>query len=254
MNRTILITGATSGIGQACAEVFAADGDRLLLNGRREDRLQQLQEELSGKYKVDIHLLPFDVREKEIVFDALHNLPEEWRSIDVLINNAGLALGRQHFDEAHIHDWETMIDTNLKGLLYVTKAVLPEMVSNKKGHIINIGSTAGDDVYENGNIYCATKSAVDAVSQAMRIDLLSHHIKVTLITPGAVETEFALVRFKGDEEKAAATYQGFKPLTGKDVANAVFYSASLPPEVCINKLIITPTAQANGLYIYKGGK
>ncbi len=251
MNRTILITGATSGIGRSCAIAFAKNNDRIIINGRRENLLEALQMEIVQLFKTEVHILPFDVRQKENVFDAIHNLPAEWKNIDVLINNAGLALGKEHFDEAHLHDWETMIETNITGLLYVSKAVVPIMVKNNAGHIINIGSIAGEQVYENGNIYCATKTAVQAISEGMRIDLLEHNIKVTNIKPGAVDTEFSIVRFKGDEEKAAATYNGFEPLTGDDIANVIVYCTSLPAHVCINDLTITPTAQANGIYIHK---
>lgn len=251
MNKTILITGATSGIGKACATAFAKNNDRVIINGRRSNLLEELEKELTEKYKAEVLTLPFDVREKENVFDAIHNLPTAWKNIDVLINNAGLALGKEHFDEAHLHDWETMIETNITGLLYVSKAVLPIMIKNNSGHVINIGSIAGNQVYEGGNIYCATKTAVQAISEAMRIDMLAHNIKVTNIKPGAVDTEFSIVRFKGDEEKAAATYQGFDPLTGDDIANIIFYCTSLPAHVCINDLTVTPTAQANGIYIHK---
>lgn len=251
MKRTILITGATSGIGQACAEAFAAHGDRIIINGRREERLQALEEDLASRFSAEVHLLPFDVREKEEVFESIHNLPENWKNIDILVNNAGLALGKESFDEAHIHDWETMIETNISGLLYVSKAVLPVMIERTQGHIINIGSISGDDVYPGGNVYCATKSAVEAASKAMRIDLLPYRIKVTLIKPGAVETEFSNVRFKGDDDKADMVYEGILPLSGKDVADAILYAASLPPHVCINSLTITPTAQANGLQIFR---
>ncbi len=251
MSKTVFITGATSGIGKACSFAFAKKGDRIIINGRREKLLTELTEQLTKEFHTQILPLPFDVREKENVFDAIHNLPPEWKQIDILINNAGLALGKEHFDEAHLHDWETMIETNINGLLYVSKAVIPGMVKNNSGHIINIGSIAGDFVYENGNIYCATKSAVEAISQGMRVDLLSHNIKVTNIKPGAVDTEFSLVRFKGDEEKASGTYIGFKPLTGDDIAEIIVYCASLPPHVCINDLTVTPTAQANGIYIHK---
>lgn len=249
--RTILITGATSGIGKASAIAFAKQKDRIIINGRRENLLHELQQELVENFKAEVHILPFDVRIKENVFDAIHNLPEAWKNIDILVNNAGLALGKDLFDNAHLHDWETMIDTNIKGLLYVTKAVLPSMIKNKKGHIINISSIAGDFAYLGGNVYCASKSAVNSISQGMRSDLLAHNIKVTNIKPGAVETEFSLVRFKGDEEKAATTYKGFDPLTGEDVANVIIYCASLPPNVCINDLTLTPTAQANGVYLQK---
>ena len=251
MKRIIFITGATSGIGKACAEKFAANGDHLILNGRRKERLEELKTNLEEKYKVDILCMPFDVRQKEEVVASIDQLAEKWKSVDILINNAGLALGRDLFDKAEITDWETMIDTNVKGLIYVSKAVLPSMIEKKKGHIINLGSISGDEVYEGGNIYCATKSAVDAISRAMRIDLLKHHIKVTNIKPGATETEFSLIRFKGDEKQAAKIYEGLVPLTPADIADSIFYCASLPSNVCINSLTITCTAQADGIYSYR---
>jgi 3-hydroxy acid dehydrogenase / malonic semialdehyde reductase len=251
MKRIVFITGATSGIGKACAEKFAANADDLIINGRRKERLEELKNELEEKYKTDIFCAPFDVQKKEEVFKIIESFSDKWKSIDVLINSAGLALGRDLFDEANLNDWETMINTNVNGLIYVSKAVLPFMTKRNSGHIINLGSTAGDEVYERGNIYCASKTAVEAISQSMRIDLLPHHIKVTNIKPGAVETEFSLVRFKGDEEKAEKVYEGFVPLTATDVADAIFYCASLPPNVCINELTITCTTQANGIYIYK---
>jgi NADP-dependent 3-hydroxy acid dehydrogenase YdfG len=251
MNRIVFITGATSGIGKACAEKFAANGDNLIINGRRKERLQELKKELEEKYKTEVLCAPFDVQKKEEVFEIIHNFSEKWKIIDVLINSAGLALGRDLFDEADLSDWETMLNTNVNGLIYVSKSVIPFMIKRNSGHIINLGSTAGDKVYERGNIYCASKTAVEAISSAMRIDLLRHHIKVTNIKPGAVETEFSLVRFKGDEEKAEKVYEGFAPLTATDVADSIFYCASLPPNVCINELTITPTTQADGIYIYK---
>lgn len=251
MKRNVFITGATSGIGKACAKKFAANGDNLIINGRRKERLEDLKKSLQEKYEIEIFCASFDVRNKEEVFENINALPEQWKSFDVLINNAGLALGKEPFDKAQLTDWETMIDTNIKGLLYVSKAVIPFMVKRNSGHIINIGSTAGDEVYEGGNIYCATKRAVESISQAMRIDLLPHHIKVTNIKPGAAETEFSLVRFKGDEEKADKTYDGLLPLTAEDIAGTIFYCASLPPNVCINSLTITCTAQANGIYSYR---
>jgi NADP-dependent 3-hydroxy acid dehydrogenase YdfG len=251
MNRIVFITGATSGIGKACAEKFAANGDNLIINGRRKERLQEFKKELEEKYKTEVLCAPFDVQKKEEVFEIIHNFSEKWKTIDVLINSAGLALGRDLFDEADLSDWETMLNTNVNGLIYVSKSVIPFMIKRNCGHIINLGSTAGDKVYERGNIYCASKTAVEAISSAMRIDLLRHHIKVTNIKPGAVETEFSLVRFKGDEEKAEKVYEGFAPLTATDVADSIFYCASLPPNVCINELTITPTTQADGIYIYK---
>ncbi|MEO9020611.1 MAG: SDR family NAD(P)-dependent oxidoreductase [Ginsengibacter sp.] len=251
MKRTIFITGATSGIGKACAETFAANGDNLIINGRRKEKLEDLKSDLEKKYKTEVLCSVFDVQKKEEVFESIRRFPDKWKSTDILINNAGLALGRDTFDEADITDWETMLNTNVNGLIYVSRAIIPSMVERKSGHIINIGSIAGDEVYERGNIYCATKSAVEAISHAMRIDLLPHHIKVTNIKPGAVETEFSLVRFKGNEEKAAKVYDGLIPLTPKDIADSIFYCASLSPNVCINELTITCTAQANGIYSYR---
>jgi NADP-dependent 3-hydroxy acid dehydrogenase YdfG len=248
VQKTVFISGATSGIGAACAHIFAANHYRLILNGRRTDRLEAFQEILEKQYKVPIFLLPFDVRSRKDVLDAIGSLPEEWSAIDILINNAGLALGRDLFDDASLDDWDTMIDTNLKGLLYVSKAVVPLMIKRKSGHIINIGSIAGKEVYERGNTYCASKHAVDAISKAMRIDLLQHHIKVTAIHPGAVETEFSIVRFKGDEAAAKKVYEGLQPLTGEDVASVIYYTATLPPHVCINDLVLTPTQQANSFH------
>jgi len=275
MNKTILITGATSGFGEACARKFAAAGDHLIITGRRKDRLEALQRELEGGVpaaaaskggvaaaagpsaasKGGVRVLPlvFDVQDRAAVFAAIGDLPEGWRKIDILINNAGLAAGRDFFDEASLDDWETMIDTNLKGLLYVTKAVLPHMTPTGGGHIINIGSVAAKEIYEKGNVYCGTKAAVDAISHSMRIDLLRHRIKVTAIHPGAAETEFSLVRFKGDEGQAQKIYEGYTPLSAEDVADAIYYCATLPPHVCINDLVITCTAQADAIYFYKNG-
>lgn len=252
MNRIIFITGATSGIGKACAEQFATNGDQLIINGRRKERLEELKKELEEKYRNEILCAPFDVQNKEEVFENINAFHDKWKQIDVLINSAGLALGKDYFDEAEITDWETMMNTNVLGLLYVSRAVLPFMKKRSRGHIINIGSVAGSEMYEKGNAYCATKSAVEAISHTMRIDLLRHQIKVTNVKPGAVETEFSVVRFKGDEEKASNVYDGFTPLTGKDVADAIFYCASMPPNVCINDLTITSVSQADGIYIYKG--
>jgi NADP-dependent 3-hydroxy acid dehydrogenase YdfG len=251
MKRTIFITGATSGIGKACAIKFASNGDNLIINGRRKERLEELQSFLEKEYKTKVLCALFDVQKKEEVAKSISQFPEKWKSIDILINNAGLALGRDPFDKAEMMDWETMINTNVIGLLYVTKAVIPDMIKNNSGHIINIGSISGDEVYEGGNIYCATKSAVEVISRAMRIDMLPHHIKVTNIKPGAAETEFSVVRFKGDEEKAKKVYDGLMPLSPGDIADSAFYCASLPPNVCINELTITCTAQANGIYSYR---
>jgi NADP-dependent 3-hydroxy acid dehydrogenase YdfG len=251
MNKTVLITGATSGIGEACAKKYAADGDRLILTGRRADRLNALKTELEKDFSTEILALIFDVQDKEAVDKNLGTLPTEWQKIDLLINNAGLAAGKDSFENADINDWETMLNTNVHGLLYVSKQIIPLMIANKKGHILNIGSIAGKEVYENGNVYCASKFAVDAISKSMRIDLLKHSIKVTCIHPGAVETEFSLVRFKGDENKAAATYNGMVPLSGNDIADSIFYCTQLPDHVCINELNITPTQQANAYYTHR---
>ncbi|MGB3155551.1 MAG: SDR family NAD(P)-dependent oxidoreductase, partial [Chitinophagaceae bacterium] len=239
---------ATAGFGEACAYQFAANGYDLIINGRRTERLQLLADSLENKYNVAVLQLPFDVRDEKAVTQSIQNIPAAWQAIDVLINNAGLALGRDYFDEADLNDWNTMIDTNVKGFLYVARAVSQLMVKNNKGHIINLGSIAGKEVYEKGNVYCATKFAVDAISQAMRIDLLRHQIKVTSINPGAAETEFSIVRFKGDEKTAQKIYDGLKPLTAQDVAEVIFYCTTLPPHVCINDLTITCTQQANTIY------
>lgn len=251
MSKTILITGATSGFGEAMAHVFAAAGNKLIITGRKENLLSALQETLVAKYNTAVHTLCFDVQNKEAVFAAIKTIPAHFSSIDVLINNAGLALGRDAFQDANLDDWETMIDTNVKGLLYVSKALLPLMINNKKGHIINIGSTAGVEVYKEGNVYCASKHAVAAISKSMRIDLLPQHIKVTAIHPGAAETNFSNTRFKGDEAKAAAVYEGYKALEAVDVANVAYYVTTLPDHVCINELVVTCTSQANSFYLQK---
>jgi 3-hydroxy acid dehydrogenase/malonic semialdehyde reductase len=251
MNKIVLITGATSGIGEACAKKFAAAGDKLIITGRRAERLEQLKARLEAKYATEVIALTFDVQDRLAVNKAIEDLSEAWQQIDILINNAGLAAGRDLFEDANMDDWETMLNTNVHGLLYVSKAVVPFMIARKTGHIINMGSIAGKEVYEKGNVYCASKFAVDAINRGMRIDLLKHNIKVTAIHPGAVETEFALVRFKGDEEKAAATYSGITPLTASDIADTIFYCAGLPAHVCINDLIITCTQQADAYYIHK---
>ena len=248
MRKIVFITGATAGFGEACAYKFAANGYDLILNGRRADRLQTLADTLEKKYNVAVLQLPFDVQNQKAVFESIQNMPAEWKAIDVLINNAGLALGRDYFEEADVSDWNTMIDTNVKGFLYVAKAVSQLMVIRKQGHIINMGSVAGKEVYEKGNVYCASKFAVNAISEGMRIDMLRHNIKVTSINPGAAETEFSLVRFKGDEGTAKKIYDGLKPLTAADVADVIFYCASLPPHVCINDLTITCIQQANGIF------
>ncbi len=251
MSSNVFITGATAGFGKAIAEIFAKEKYNLIITGRRGELLNQVAKELESKYGVEVLALNFDVSNKDEVFREIGNLPQQWQKIDVLVNNAGLALGKDLFDEADMDDWEKMIDTNVKGLLYVSRAVLPYMIQSRKGHIINIGSTAGKNVYEAGNVYCSTKYSVQAISQAMRIDMLRHKIKVTVIHPGAAETEFSLVRFKGNEKAAKSVYEGYTPLYAKDVADAVFYCANTPSHVCINEMVITATAQADAFYLYK---
>ncbi|MCU0378170.1 MAG: SDR family oxidoreductase [Bacteroidales bacterium] len=251
MRKTVLVTGATSGIGEATAIKFAEATNRLILTGRRKDRLDQLAEHLVEEYGIDILPLCFDVRDRKQVDKYLGHLPEEWSNIDILVNNAGLAAGLSHIDEGDIDDWDQMIDTNIRGLLYVTRVIAPGMVKRRSGHIINISSLAGKEVYENGAVYCGSKHAVDAISRGMRIDLVKHNIKVTNVAPGMVETEFSLVRFRGDKERAASVYAGVHPLTGDDIAKVIFYCATLPPHVCINDVVITPTAQAAAHYTFR---
>lgn len=248
MSKIAFITGATAGFGKACAYKFAENGYDLIINGRRTDRLQELADEIEQKYNVAVLQLPFDVRIEKDVFHSISQIPEEWKAIDVLVNNAGLALGRDYFEEGSTDDWNIMIDTNVKGFLYVAKAVSQLMARRKQGHIINLGSVAGKEVYEKGNVYCASKYAVDAISQGMRIDLLRHNIKVTAINPGAAETEFSIVRFKGDEATASSIYNGLTPLTAQDVADVIYYTTTLPAHVCINDLTISCTQQANAIY------
>jgi 3-hydroxy acid dehydrogenase / malonic semialdehyde reductase len=247
VSKTIFITGATSGFGKATAELFAKNGNNIIITGRRKDRLEQLSKELTDKYKVDVLPLCFDVRNNEAVIAAINSLPHQ--QIDMLINNAGLASGLSTIQGGLIDDWEKMIDTNIKGLLYVSKAIMPLMIQNKKGHIINIGSTAGKEVYLNGNVYCATKHAVDALSKAMRIELLEHGIKVSQVCPGAAETEFSEVRLHGDKDKAKQVYNGYNPMTAEDIAGIIYYVATLPNNLCINDLVVTSLAQANSFYI-----
>jgi 3-hydroxy acid dehydrogenase / malonic semialdehyde reductase len=243
MKRTIMITGATAGFGWATAIKFAENGYNVIITGRRKDRLDKLEKELT-KQNVKVLSLNFDVRNKSEVESKIKNLPEEWKNIDILVNNAGLAVGLAHIDNGDTEDWDRMIDTNVKGLLYVTRAVAPLMVARDAGHIFNISSIAGKEIYENGNVYCASKHAVDALSKAMRIDLLKHNIKVTNIAPGMALTEFSIVRFKGDKEKAEEVYKGIEALTAGDVADVIYFCATLPARVCINDLVITPTQQA----------
>lgn len=251
MNPIALITGATAGIGMACAHRYAAASYDLIITGRRSERLEKISEEISLKYKVRVLALSFDVQDRAEVDKQLGHLPGDWKNVDILINNAGLALGRDAFQEADIDDWERMLDTNVYGLLYVSRAIIPAMISRKKGHIVNIGSIAGKQVYANGNVYCASKAAVDAISQSMRIDLLPHNIRVTAIHPGAVETEFSLVRYKGNSGQAEATYKGYTPLSADNVADTIFFCTSQPAHVCINDLVLTCTQQADVHYFQK---
>lgn len=249
MAKIALITGATSGIGAACAHVFAQQGYHLILIGRRDHLLAEIAEELIAKYGVEIKKIQADVRDKENINYVLETLPTTWKNVDVLVNNAGLSQGLEPIDKGNTDDWDTMIDTNIKGLLYVSKIVSNWMINQKHGHIINIGSIAGKEVYPNGNVYCATKHAVDALNKAMRIDLLPHGIKVTGIHPGAVETEFSIVRFKGDTGRAKKVYDGFAPLVANDIAEAIWFVVNRPSHVNINDMVIMPTAQANGMVL-----
>lgn len=251
MTKIALITGATAGIGEACAHVFAREGYNLILTGRRLDRLEKLAAHLNDKYNVEIAVSSFDVRNREQVIENLEGLPGQWKKVDVLINNAGLSQGLDPIQKGSYDDWETMIDTNVKGLLYVSRVVSNWMINNGYGHIINLGSIAGKEVYANGNVYCATKHAVDALNKGMRIDLLPHGIKVTAVHPGAVETEFSEVRFKGDKERAKKVYEGFEPLAAADIAETIWFVASRPAHVNINDLVIMPTAQATAGTIFR---
>ncbi|WP_183566255.1 SDR family oxidoreductase [Mucilaginibacter sp. SP1R1] len=251
MTKIALITGATAGIGEACANVFAREGFNLILTGRRLDRLEKLAAHLNNKYNVEIAVSSFDVRNRDEVVENLEGLPAKWKKVDVLINNAGLSQGLDPIQKGSYDDWDTMIDTNVKGLLYVSRVVANWMIDNGHGHIVNLGSIAGKEVYANGNVYCATKHAVDALNKGMRIDLLPHGIKVTAVHPGAVETEFSEVRFKGDKERAKKVYEGFEPLAAVDIAETIWFVASRPAHVNINDLVIMPTAQATAGTIFR---
>jgi NADP-dependent 3-hydroxy acid dehydrogenase YdfG len=243
MTKTALVTGATSGIGKATAQILAKNNYKIILCGRREDRLVALEKELSEF--TEVHTLSFDVRDKKAVFESINSIPEAFSKIDVLINNAGNAHGLDPIQNGDLDDWDAMIDINVKGLLYVSKAIIPQMIERKSGHIINIGSIAGKEVYPNGNVYCASKHAVDALSQAMRMDLNPYGIRVGAIHPGAVETEFSEVRFKGDTEKAANVYKGFEPLHPEDIADIIHFVVSRPYHINIADLLVLPTAQAS---------
>jgi 3-hydroxy acid dehydrogenase/malonic semialdehyde reductase len=253
-DKIVFITGASSGIGKACATYFAQAGARLLLCARSEELLKQHAEQLIREFGTDIHMMKLDVREQAQVKEVMHSLPEQWKKIDVLINNAGLAAGLDVLHEGDVQDWEAMIDTNIKGLLYVTREILPEMVAKNSGHIINIGSIAGHQVYAKGVVYCATKHAVKALSEGLRLDLSGTYIRVSSVEPGAVETNFSAVRFKGDTARAAAVYKGMQPLTPEDVADAVLYCATRPAHINISDVIIMPTSQASATMIARKNK
>ena len=251
MAKIALITGATAGIGEACAHTFAREGYNLILTGRRMDRLESLAQQLNKQYNIEVAVSSFDVRSREQVIQSLEGLPAQWKKVDVLINNAGLSQGLDPIQKGSYDDWDNMIDTNIKGLLYVSRVVSNWMITNGYGHIINLGSIAGKEVYANGNVYCATKHAVDALNKGMRIDLNNHGIKVTAVHPGAVETEFSEVRFKGDKERAKKVYEGFEPLAAQDIAETIWFVASRPAHVNINELTVMPTAQATATNIFR---
>jgi len=250
-NKIVFITGASAGIGKACAEVFAKEGANLILTARRTSVLNKLSSKLLKKYKIKIFTATLDVRNKDEVKKLISSLPREWKKIDILINNAGLARGLSGIDEGSYEDWDEMIDTNIKGLLYCSREIIPLMVKRKKGHVINIGSIAGHSVYPKGNVYNATKFAVNALTKSMRLDLYEKNIRVSTVDPGMVETEFSLVRFRGDKERAKMIYEGLTPLTSADVADAVLYCATRPQHVNIDEMIIMPTIQASPIHIMR---
>jgi 3-hydroxy acid dehydrogenase / malonic semialdehyde reductase len=249
--KIIFITGATTGFGKAIAFKFAEHGWNVVITGRRQEHLKKVEDELTSQFAVKVLSLCFDVRSRKEVQQAVNDLPHDFKKISVLVNNAGLASGLSLIQEGDIEDWEKMIDTNIKGLLYVSRAIMPLMIENKSGHIINMASIAGKEAYLKGNVYCASKFAVDALSKSMRIDLLQHGIKVTNIAPGAAETEFSLVRFHGDADRAKKTYEGFLPLNASDIADIVFFAATRPAHVVLNDIVVTPLAQANTSYLIR---
>lgn len=250
-NKTVFITGASSGIGKACAEVFAKQKANLILTARRIDKLNELAKNIVDEYGVKVKFIELDVRDKNKVNEVISTLEDEWKNIDILINNAGLARGFDKIYEGKTDDWDEMIDTNIKGLLYVTRQLLPQMVKKEKGHIINIGSIAGHEVYPNGNVYAATKFAVNALTKSIRLDVIDKGIKVSSVDPGLVETEFSIVRFSGDEKRAKNVYSGINPLTGKDIAEVVLFCANRPDHVNINDVILTPVAQASATMVHR---
>lgn len=248
--KTILITGATSGIGEACARKFAAMGSNLILNGRNEDKLERLKQELTA-LGIEVLTLPFDVRDRQAMRQALDSLQGQWKAIDVLINNAGLVLGMDKEHEGSLDEWDVVIDTNIKALLAMTRMIVPGMIERGCGHIINIGSIAGDAAYAGGSVYCATKAAVKALSDGLRIDLVDTPLRITNIKPGMVETNFSVIRFRGDQQKADAVYEGIRPLTGDDIADVVYYAASAPAHVQIAEVLVMPTYQATGTICHR---
>ena len=250
-NKIVFITGASSGIGKACSEYFAAEGAKLILTARRENLLRELTEKFNREYNTDAITFSLDVRDKNSVSELINSLPEKWKNIDILINNAGLAKGLNKIYEDDIDNWEDMIDTNVKGLLYVTRAIVPGMVKRKSGHVINIGSTAGHEAYPKGHVYCATKHAVNAITKSLRMDVVDKNIRVSTVDPGAVETNFSNVRFFGDKEKAKNVYKGLTPLTAEDVAEAVLFCATRPPHANIAEIILMPTQQASALVFHR---
>ena len=251
MNKIVLITGASSGIGEGCARKFASEGARLILNARSVDKLEVLAQDLKEKYGTDSYIMPFDVRDRKAASEALASLPAEWQAIDVLINNAGLVIGVDKEHEGDLDEWDIVIDTNIKSLLSMTRMVVPGMVERGRGHIINIGSIAGDAAYPGGSVYCATKAAVKALSDGLRIDLVDTPLRVTNIKPGMVETNFSVIRFRGDKDKADNVYKGIRPLTGEDIAEVAYFAASAPEYMQIAEVLVMPTNQATGTIAYK---
>jgi hypothetical protein len=251
MGKIVLITGASSGIGAGCAKKFAANGYKVILNGRNIEKLSALRDLLTDKYNAQVLLLPFDVRDRSAAKTTLQSLPEEWQQIDILINNAGLVIGVDKEHEGSLDEWDIVIDTNIKSLLAMTRMVVPGMVDRGRGHVINIGSIAGDAAYAGGSVYCATKAAVKALSDGLRIDLVDTPIRVTNIKPGLVETNFSVIRYRGDKEKADNVYKGVKPLTGDDIAEAVYFAASVPEYMQVAEMLVMPTNQATGTVVYR---
>ncbi|MFB2880746.1 SDR family oxidoreductase [Floridanema aerugineum] len=250
-NEIVLITGASSGIGASCAQVFAQAGAKLILAARRKEKLQEIADRLNKEFTTEIYLIELDVRDRQAVETALNSLPESWQNIDILINNAGLSRGLSKLHEGDFQDWEEMIDTNVKGLLYLTRYVVPGMVSRGKGHVVNIGSIAGRQTYPGGNVYCGSKAAVRAISEGLKQDLLGTPIRVSCIDPGLVETEFSQVRFHGDTERAEKVYQGLTPLTGDDVADVVFFCVTRPTHVNISEILLVPVDQASTTLVHR---